>query len=101
MVRISIEKEKLNTRYHHFVVSDLFTVLESKRINKEDKIFCMDSCFAEELRLALAENFEIFPKLDQIKINTQSQKLDELPDRQHVNFYNSTNIRNELAIAAK
>jgi hypothetical protein len=100
MLRKTVITEKINTRYPRFMEHGYFTILPNKIINKTDKICCVGSCFAEEIKLGLQDKYNVGPDTSALKINHEIEKIDELPGRQHLNFYNSANIKSELAIAA-
>ena len=93
-------KPKLNSKYAQYSKLKEISVRENKIISKDEKIVCVGSCFAEEIRKFLVQNkIKVLPDFSKIKFDSKITQIDELPHRQHMNFYNPVNIRNELLIA--
>lgn len=66
-------------------------------VSKEDRIFAMGSCFAEEIRMALAsKGFSMLPDYSDVNFDPSRVKIDELPNRPHMNYYNTYTILQEF-----
>src|SRR5690606_15006083 len=64
---------------------------------KEDKIFTIGSCFAERIRLALGEQgYQVGPDYASIPMDRRRYLIDTLPERPHMNYYNTFTIRQEM-----
>ena len=62
------------------------------------KFFTMGSCFAEEIRKALIKHgLTALPEYEKFEFDVSQIKIDELPGRPHLNYYNTFSIRQELA----
>lgn len=73
------------------------TLKISKIINKDDKIFTMGSSFSEDVRDFLQESgFTCVPHYNRIQFDRARISIDTLPDRQHINFYNTFTILQQL-----
>lgn len=57
----------------------------------------MGSCFAEEIRIALSErHIACVPSYRNITFDPARAMVDELPDREHMNFYNTFTVRMQI-----
>lgn len=76
--------------------------LRANRIFRRDMGFMtIGSCFAEEIRKALtARGVRCHPEYRRIAIDPERMKIDTLPAREHMNYYNTFSIRQELERAA-
>jgi hypothetical protein len=62
-----------------------------------DRFFTIGSCFAEEVRRALtARGMTCLPDYSRVSFDPITAKVDKLPQRQHMNFYNTYSIRQEI-----
>jgi hypothetical protein len=65
--------------------------------SKQDKIFTIGSCFAERIRIALTERgFDVGPDYSSIPMDDNRYRIDTLPSRPHMNYYNTFTIRQEM-----
>ena len=94
---LSIEvRDELNSRFNLFNDSQAITVSRRPLASKSDEFFLMGSCFAEEIRIALAKNgVRCSPSFHDIEI-PEGTRIDELPARQHMNFYNTFTVLQEV-----
>lgn len=92
----------INSKWSRFAASGNITTPYINNLDlKSKKIFCIGSCFAEEIRLALEkQNIEVYPNFSNIKADSQLCRLDELPERHHMNYYNVYSIERELKKAS-
>jgi len=61
------------------------------------KVFAMGSCFAVEIRKALAKaGYDVYPKYRNIKFDPDSQQPGNLPQRDDVTHYDTFTIRQEI-----
>ncbi|WP_018391391.1 GSCFA domain-containing protein [Ancylobacter sp. FA202] len=68
-----------------------------KILGRDDVIFTMGSCFSEEIRKALgAEGFTCAPRYSRINFDRDRMVIDTLPEREHMNFYNTFTILQQL-----
>ena len=76
--------------------------LRANRIFRRDMGFMtIGSCFAEEIRKALtARGVRCHPEYRRITVDPERMKIDTLPAREHMNYYNTFSIRQELERAA-
>jgi GSCFA family len=73
------------------------TFVRKPLIERNDKIMTIGSCFALEIRQALASiGFDVYPKYGDIQFDPKSQKLAKLPVRDDVNHYNTFTISAEF-----
>lgn len=93
----------LNSKWSKFASTRSITTPYIDNINlKDKKIFCIGSCFAEEIRLALAsKSIKVYPNFTRVNADSRLCRLDELPDRQHMNYYNVFSIERELKKASR
>ncbi|HNA29646.1 MAG TPA: GSCFA domain-containing protein [Thiobacillaceae bacterium] len=76
--------------------------IRAQRLFRRDMGFMtIGSCFAEEIRKALtARAVRCYPEYRHIQIDPDRMKVDTLPAREHMNYYNTYSIRQELERAA-
>ena len=68
-------------------------------VHRNDHFFLMGSCFAEEIRVALnAELGEghVGPDMSSVIFDPAVSRVDELPERNHMNTYNAFSILQEI-----
>ncbi|MGE4063983.1 MAG: GSCFA domain-containing protein [Rhodospirillaceae bacterium] len=76
------------------------SVVRDPFIRRDHKVFAIGSCFALEIRKALAERgFDVYPKYAEIPFDPATQGLAKLPKRDNINHYNSFSIRQEFELA--
>jgi hypothetical protein len=69
--------------------------------DRRDTFFTIGSCFAEEIRNALAgRGVTCLPDYRSIVFDRARARIDNLPDREHMNYYNTFSIRQEIERAA-
>jgi len=84
-------------KFDHYVRSDQITFPRRSIFTSDDIFFAMGSCFAEEIRIALtAKGIDCVPRYRNISFDPNEAAVDELPDREHMNFYNSFTVRQQL-----
>jgi len=89
--------ETPNTKYQSAFLDKEITLPIARIIRREDVIFTMGSCFAEEIRRSLREaGFTCAPRYARIQFDPERMFIDTLPDREHMNFYNTFTIRQQL-----
>lgn len=89
--------EKPHDRYPSFVQDRTLAVRRQPLLARDMAIFTMGSCFAEEVRRALtAAGIRCLPDYRRIVFDPALAKVDELPDREHLNFYNTFTVRQQL-----
>ena len=86
-----------NPSWMTFYKEDAITLAEQASFSLEDRAFTIGSCFAEEIRKALeAKDVAVLPDYRRIAIDETRFRIDTLPGRPHMNFYNTFTIRQEL-----
>lgn len=73
----------------------------SKKILKADtKIFAMGSCFAMQIRRAMARlGLEVYPNYAAISYDRSAEVLDKMPERESLQHYDTFSIRQEFEAA--
>jgi hypothetical protein len=90
-------REAANPRWSSHFASKMFTVARSPIFGPGDIIYTIGSCFAERIRIALtAEGLQVGPFVGDVPMAPDDYRIDSLPARQHMNYYNSFTIRQEL-----
>ncbi|MDH5694945.1 MAG: GSCFA domain-containing protein, partial [Gammaproteobacteria bacterium] len=93
--------DRVNKKWEVLYESRCLTVKNNRRFNLNQKFFTIGSCFAEEIRKALsARKVSCYPEYRNIDIDPQRMIIDTLPAREHMNYYNTFSIRQELERAA-
>jgi hypothetical protein len=86
-----------NQRFRNFAENGAITIPRRPIFNRSDAFFAMGSCFAEEIRIALnARSIKCLPSYSMIEFDKSQAIIDELPEREHMNFYNTFTIRAQL-----
>lgn len=86
-----------NDKHSHFVETRAVTIRQKPLFSREDRIFAIGSCFAEEIRKALTKiGWECLPDYKRIVFDPSKDVVDTLPEREHMNFYNSFTVRTQL-----
>jgi len=92
-----VGSNRLNDKHSHFVETRAVTIRQKPLFSKEDRIFTMGSCFAEEIRKALTKNgWGCLPDYKRIEFDPNKDVVDTLPNREHMNFYNSFTVRTQI-----
>ncbi len=86
-----------NPRFSSHFTNKLLTVPLKPLFGAEDTVFTIGSCFAERIRIALAEQgVNVGPPMQDIVMEPDRYRIDGLPKRPHMNYYNSFTIRQEF-----
>jgi hypothetical protein len=95
MVELKVS-DRRNPTYSVFNDKKTITIQREPLLNSNDRIFLMGSCFAEEIRIALSKrHVTCLPDFTTLNIPVDA-KIDELPERQHMNFYNTFTVLQEV-----
>jgi hypothetical protein len=71
--------------------------LSASLFSPSDVFFTMGSCFAEEIRIALTQRrIACVPRYRDIAFDPAVAIVDTLPEREHMNFYNTFTVRLQL-----
>ncbi|MGP9511284.1 GSCFA domain-containing protein [Psychrobacter sp. AOP5-GZ1-6] len=90
-------RDKPNPRWSTHFKNNLLTTTKKPLFKKTDKIFAVGSCFAERIRTALnGQGFEVGPPMQEIVMDTERFKIDRLPNRPHMDYFNSFTVRQEF-----
>ncbi len=90
-------REKPNPRWSSHFNNKLLTTTKKPLFKKTDKVFAVGSCFAERIRSALnAKGFEVGPPMQEIEMDLDRFKIDRLPNRPHMDYFNSFTVRQEF-----
>ncbi|MEW5769643.1 MAG: GSCFA domain-containing protein [Pseudomonadota bacterium] len=96
-----IPAEHPNKKWEVLYKTGTLTVPIKRIFNQDHKFFAIGSCFAEEIRKALtARGVTCYPEYRRIVIDPARMQIDTLPEREHMNYYNTFSIRQELERAA-
>lgn len=89
-----VSSKALNSKFGAFAQSGKITFRRNPIFKASDCFFTIGSCFAEEIRLAMSRlGIECVPKYSSLKFNAERLRIDELPRREHLNFYNTYTVR--------
>lgn len=81
------------TKFVEHVKSNTITLPSHDLFDADDVFFTMGSCFAEEVRIALKKRgLKCVPDYKNIQFDSAEAVVDELPKREHMNFYNSFTV---------
>lgn len=90
-----------NRKWEVLFNTGALTVRVNRLFRRDMGFMTIGSCFAEEIRKALtARNVRCYPEYSRIAIDPNRMKIDTLPAREHMNYYNTFSIRQELERAA-
>lgn len=90
-----------NRKWEVLYQTGTLTIRANRIFRPEHRFFTIGSCFAEEIRKALtAKGIVCYPEYARIRIDPERMKIDTLPSREHMNYYNSFSIRQEIERAA-
>lgn len=93
--------EQPNKKWKVLKQTGKLTVRRNPLFNTGHRFFTIGSCFAEEVRKALtARNVVCYPEYRRIKVDHSRMRVDTLPQREHMNYYNTFSIRQEVERAA-
>jgi hypothetical protein len=90
-------RERPNDRWSRFAEDRSLGLVRNPILRKEDPVFAMGSCFAREIRIALAaQGIRVGPDYDRVEIDLKKWFVDELPNDVHLNYYNTFTILQEF-----
>lgn len=93
--------DRPNKKWDALLQSGRLTVKTNRLFNASHRFFTIGSCFAEEVRKALtASNIVCYPEYRKIAVDHTRMRVDTLPKREHMNYYNTFSIRQEIERAA-
>ncbi|HEX6958961.1 MAG TPA: GSCFA domain-containing protein [Ferrovibrio sp.] len=93
--------DRPNKKWEALRETGKLTVKRNLLFNASHRFFTIGSCFAEEIRKALtARNVICYPEYRKIKVDHARMRVDTLPHREHMNYYNTFSIRQEVERAA-
>jgi hypothetical protein len=97
MLRHVEVRDKINTRWRRFFEDRCMTLAPHPIVGPDDTIFVMGSCFSREIKKALARrSIHAGPDYLSIPLSKERYSIDELPDNNHLNFYNSFTVLQEF-----
>lgn len=86
--------DSANSRFDRFRESRRISLKRNPIFGRDDTFFTIGSCFAEEIRIALTRSrIACLPTYRNIKFDPEVAVVDELPRREHMNFYNTFTVR--------
>lgn len=92
-------KRKPNSLWRVHRKRGTITLPRNPLFGKKDRFFLMGSCFAEEIRIALEQVLApgaVMPDYSPLQFDGNVARADELPQRNHLNYYNAFTILQEL-----
>lgn len=93
--------DRPNKKWDLLLQGGNLTVRTNRLFNASHRFFTIGSCFAEEVRKALtANNIVCYPEYRRIRVDHARMRVDTLPAREHMNYYNTFSIRQEIERAA-
>ena len=92
---------KLNMKeWGDFCKSPTLRISARKVIKPETKIFTMGSCFAMEIRRAMArKGYDVYPRYTDVRFDPAIQIFDKIPERECIPHYDTFVIRQEFEAA--
>lgn len=86
-----------NKKWRNFHMNGVVGLEKVPLITPDTKIFSMGSCFAEEIRKVFTQRgFQMLPNFSNLDLPPDRCRVDTLPSRPHLNYYNSYTILQEL-----
>ncbi len=90
-------RDRPNPRWSSHFLNKLLSVPRQPIFGPHDHVFTIGSCFAERIRLALNEqHIRVGPPMAEVPMKPDDYRIDSLPRREHMNYYNSFTIRQEF-----
>jgi hypothetical protein len=85
------------TKYQTFVETQRIVAAPGPFISRDDAVFTIGSCFAREIRFALRDiGLRVTPRYRDLRFDPAVARVDNLPDEEHLNYYNAFTIRQEI-----
>ncbi len=94
-----VPTQKPNPIWRRHARSDTITLPSRPLFQPDDTFFLMGSCFAEEIRLAIQAAMPqatVGPDYASLAFDPKCASVDELPGRNHLNFYNTFSVLQEI-----
>ncbi len=93
--------ERENDKWFKVHHDRVLTISPCHRFNRLDRFFTMGSCFAEEITLALKKSgITCLPDYRSIKYDPSRVVIDTLQETEHMSYYNTFSILQEVERAA-
>jgi hypothetical protein len=90
-------RARANDRWKRFHEDRCLTLEQKPLVEPGDNIFTMGSCFAREIRAALQRRgHRVGPDYASVVLDPAVTVADELPDRPHLDYFNTFTIRQEF-----
>lgn len=90
-----------NKKWEALFQSGTLTIANKRIFDLKQQFFMIGSCFAEEIRKALnTRSVKCHPEYHRIQLDPDTMQIDTLPLREHMNYYNTFSIRQELERAS-
>jgi hypothetical protein len=101
LLREILFPSRANAKWANVHKARALTLPERPIFTRAMGFFTIGSCFAEEIRKALTANgIRCLPDYARIAVDPARMRVDTLPHRQHMNYYNTFSIRQEFERAA-
>lgn len=91
--------KRVNPRWKRFQRGRTITVQSAVVARPQDRFFLMGSCFAPEMRRALAEALgasHVVPDYAALDFDAETCVVDQLPDNPHLNTYSAFSVVQEI-----
>ena len=89
--------DQQNPMWSDYHSSSTLTMPIYDHLKPDSKVFAMGSCFAVEIRMALARaGIDVYPKYKEIPIDHEHYIIGGLPERDNINYYHTFAIRQEF-----
>lgn len=90
-------REEPNAKWEDHHKGRLITLKRKVAFSDSDQWYLIGSCFAERIRMGLAAaTIKVGPNYKSVRMNPDRYRIDELPKRPHMNYYNTFAIRQEF-----
>jgi hypothetical protein len=87
----------VNKKWENLVAARTLTIKRDPIFSDSDRFFTIGSCFAEEIRKALTgSGSRCLPEYSSLIFDKDHFIVDTLPEREHMNYYNTFSIRQEF-----
>jgi hypothetical protein len=86
-----------NSRFRIFNETQRITIRSGPFISDADQVFAIGSCFAREIRFALRDlGIRVTPNYASLDVDGDTVRADNLPEEEHLNYYNAFTILQEV-----